>query len=51
LNEKFIKEQGIFDFEEILKLKLKLFSNNPGDATARIWGLAVFQYWWKKYFI
>ena len=51
LNEEFIKEQGIFNFEEISKLKYKLFSNNPGDATARIWGLAVFQYWWKKYFM
>ncbi len=51
LNKKFIEDQGIFDFDEISKLKLKLFSNNPGDTTARIWGLVVFQYWWKKYYL
>ncbi|MFA5782306.1 MAG: asparagine synthase (glutamine-hydrolyzing) [Bacteroidales bacterium] len=50
LNEDFVREQGLFDFVEISKLKEKLFSNSPGDAFARIWGLIVFQYWWKKYF-
>jgi asparagine synthase (glutamine-hydrolysing) len=50
LNEDFVREQGLFDFVEISKLKEKLFSNSPGDALARIWGLIVFQYWWKKYF-
>lgn len=51
LNEDFVRVQGLFDFVEISKLKEKLFSNNPGDASARIWGLIVFQYWWKKYFL
>jgi asparagine synthase (glutamine-hydrolysing) len=49
LNDRFISEQGIFDLEEIRKLKQKLFSGDPGDIHARIWGLIVFQYWWKKY--
>ena len=48
LSEKFIKEQGIFEYREIKKLKRKLFSFNPGDVHARIWGLVVFQWWWKK---
>ncbi|MEO6883715.1 MAG: asparagine synthase (glutamine-hydrolyzing) [Bacteroidia bacterium] len=48
LSEKFILEQGIFDLEEIQKLKEKLFSNNPNDSVARVWGLIVFQYWYKK---
>jgi asparagine synthase (glutamine-hydrolysing) len=50
LKEEFVNDQGIFEFAEIKKLKTKLFSNNPGDAAARIWALVVFQYWWKKYF-
>jgi len=48
LSEKFIREQGIFDYLEIEKLKQKLFSSNPGDIHARIWGLIVFQSWWKR---
>jgi asparagine synthase (glutamine-hydrolysing) len=35
----------------VQQLKKQLFSNNPGDAHARIWALLVFQYWWKKYMV
>lgn len=49
LEERFIEEQGIFDYSGISKLKEKLFSKNPGDVHARIWALIVFQSWWKKY--
>ncbi|MEJ0056311.1 MAG: asparagine synthase (glutamine-hydrolyzing) [Bacteroidota bacterium] len=48
LSEKFIREQGIFEYSEIKKMKQKLFSFNPGDIHARVWGLVVFQWWWKK---
>ncbi len=48
LSEQLIKEQGIFNWEEISKLRRQLFSSNPGDVHARIWGLIVFQWWWKK---
>lgn len=48
LSKKFIEEQNIFNYSEIEKLKKQLFSNNPGDVHARIWGLVVFQWWWKK---
>jgi asparagine synthase (glutamine-hydrolysing) len=51
LSDKFVSEQGIFDVEEIKQLKLQLFSNSPGEVHARIWGLIVFQYWYKKYFV
>jgi asparagine synthase (glutamine-hydrolysing) len=51
LKDEFIEAQGIFDVAEIRKLKQKLFSDNPEDVHARIWGLIVFQYWWKKYFL
>lgn len=49
LAKKFIEDQGIFNYTEVDTLKRKLFSSNPGDVHARIWGLIVFQWWWKKY--
>jgi len=48
LSEKFINEQKIFNYSEIKKLRDQLFSSNPGDVHARIWGLIVFQFWWRK---
>jgi asparagine synthase (glutamine-hydrolysing) len=50
LADRFLEEQNIFKLDEIQKLKRQLFSSNPGDIHARIWGLIVFQYWYKKYF-
>jgi asparagine synthase (glutamine-hydrolysing) len=49
LSEELIRAQGIFEYAEIDKLKRQLFSSNPGDVHARIWGLIVFQWWWRKY--
>lgn len=49
LADHFIGQQGVFDVKAIRKLKKKLFSSNPGDVHAQIWGLIVFQSWWKKY--
>jgi asparagine synthase (glutamine-hydrolysing) len=49
LSQQFIEKQNIFNYAEIQKLKAQLFSSNPGDVHARIWGLIVFQWWWKKY--
>ncbi|WP_017730249.1 asparagine synthase (glutamine-hydrolyzing) [Nafulsella turpanensis] len=49
LADHFIEEQGVFNLSEVQKLKKQLFSNNPGDVHARIWGLIVFQHWWKRY--
>jgi asparagine synthase (glutamine-hydrolysing) len=48
LSKSFIEEQNIFNYTEVAKLKKQLFSSNPGDVHARIWGLVVFQWWWKK---
>jgi asparagine synthase (glutamine-hydrolysing) len=48
LSKKRIEEQGLFNYEAIEKLKQQLFSSNPGDVHARIWGLIVFQWWWNK---
>jgi len=49
LSDAFIDRQGLFNVEGIRSLKKRLFSSNPGEIEARIWGLIVFQYWWKKY--
>lgn len=49
LSKKLMEEQGIFNYAEVEKLKAQLFSSSPGDVHARIWGLIVFQFWWKKY--
>ncbi len=48
LADDFVQEQGIFAMEEVQRLKKQLFSANPGDVHARIWGLIVFQHWWKR---
>jgi asparagine synthase (glutamine-hydrolysing) len=49
LSGSFIEEQGIFNYSEVRKLKRNLFAINPSDSHARIWGLVVFQWWWKKW--
>ncbi len=49
LSDRFIADQGLFDLKSIQELKTKLYSRDPGDIEARIWGLIVFQYWFKKY--
>ncbi len=49
LDTRTLEEQGIFDPEAVQMLLKQLFSHNPGDVHARIWGLLVFQNWWKKY--
>jgi asparagine synthase (glutamine-hydrolysing) len=50
LSQKFVEDQGIFNYAEIARMKTILHSSNPGDVHARIWGLIVFQWWYKKYF-
>jgi asparagine synthase (glutamine-hydrolysing) len=48
LSKNNIEAQGIFHYPAVEKLKQQLFSTNPGDVHARIWGLIVFQWWYKK---
>jgi asparagine synthase (glutamine-hydrolysing) len=49
LSSKHLKEQGLFEIKAINQLKMQLHSSSPGDATARIWALIVFQSWWRKW--
>jgi asparagine synthase (glutamine-hydrolysing) len=47
LETKFIEQQGLFRQEGITELRKQLESSNPGDATARLWALIVFQQWYR----
>jgi asparagine synthase (glutamine-hydrolysing) len=51
LNEKFINEQGLFDYKYILQMKNKLFSANTENVVTQLWILIVFQNWYKKYYL
>ena len=48
LADDYIESQGIFDSGYIKSLKNQLYSSNPQDAVAQIWGLIVFQHWYKR---
>jgi asparagine synthase (glutamine-hydrolysing) len=48
LQDDFIREQGVFNADEIKKLKQQLYASHPGEAVARVWALIVFQHWWIK---
>ena len=48
LGNDFIQEQKLFSYSAITLLKQQLFSSNPGDSAARVWGLIVFQHWWNR---
>jgi asparagine synthase (glutamine-hydrolysing) len=49
LSNKFVEEQGIFNYNTLQSLLNKLHSNDPGDSATHVWNLIVFQTWWKKY--
>ena len=48
LNEKFIDEQGIFNYKAIEQIK-ELFFKRRMDASWMLWNLIVFQFWYGKY--
>ncbi|MBK7887772.1 MAG: asparagine synthase (glutamine-hydrolyzing) [Bacteroidetes bacterium] len=43
-----IRRQGIFNPQEVKNLLQLIDSKQQGEATARVWALLVFQYWWDK---
>ena len=51
LDEKFVREQGIFNTDYISCMKKQLYSNAPGNIVEQLWVLIVFQHWYKKYFM
>jgi asparagine synthase (glutamine-hydrolysing) len=48
LNLADIKNEEIFNLQEIEKLKQKLFSSNSENAASVIWAIIVFRNWYKK---
>ncbi len=49
LSDDFIRDQAIFNLQEIKKIKKQLFSFNPGDVQVDVWKLIIFQNFYKKY--
>ncbi len=49
MNEKTIREQGIFNPQSVESLRGNIFSSGYGETQFQAWALIVFQYWWKKY--
>ncbi len=49
LGKDYLVHQSIFEPEEIKGLLKRLSSGNPGDSANKVWGILVFQYWWKKH--
>jgi len=48
LDTEFLKAQGIFDVDNLLKLRRKAVSKNPGDTPHTLWAVLVFQHWWER---
>ena len=49
LDMDYINEQGIFNANEVLRLRSQLDSRNPGDVHSVLWTLYIFQKWYKKW--
>lgn len=48
LNEKLIREEGVFSVSAIQHLKKKLFTTQPGNAASVAWAVVVFRCWFQK---
>ncbi|WP_258102583.1 asparagine synthase (glutamine-hydrolyzing) [Marinoscillum sp. MHG1-6] len=49
-DEEKIREQGVFEWNEVKRIRQKLYSFDPGDIHVQVWSLLVFQNWYDKYF-
>ncbi|WP_370089221.1 asparagine synthase (glutamine-hydrolyzing) [Ekhidna sp.] len=50
-DQKILKDQGVFNATQVMKLKEKLFSQNPGDVHSTLWTIYVFQKWYRKWIV
>jgi asparagine synthase (glutamine-hydrolysing) len=48
LSQKFIEEQGVFNWKYINNIRIGIQKNSNIDE-AQLWTLIVFQFWWKKF--
>lgn len=51
LQEEFIKDQGIFNYDFICRMKKQLNSTGSSNIVEQLWVLIVFQHWYKRYFM
>ncbi|WP_439880216.1 asparagine synthase (glutamine-hydrolyzing) [Pontibacter sp. MBLB2868] len=49
LADDFILRQGVFEMQQVRKLRNDLLNGSSATAYLQIWSILVFQYWWKKY--
>ncbi|WP_162053743.1 asparagine synthase (glutamine-hydrolyzing) [Pontibacter pamirensis] len=49
LSEAFIASQGIFDVQQVQRVRQLLDSDKAALVQTQAWMLLVFQYWWRKY--
>jgi asparagine synthase (glutamine-hydrolysing) len=49
LDKNFIREQAIFDANEVERVVKKALSSDPGDTTSVVWALLIFNHWYKKH--
>ena len=48
LSVELLEKQQLFNIKEVQRLRQEINRDNPGEATARLWALLVFQHWWVK---
>lgn len=49
LNEDRIRDEGLLDVKEVIRLKHQLFSSDPADSAAKIWAIIVFEQWLQNF--
>ncbi|MEQ9405267.1 MAG: asparagine synthase (glutamine-hydrolyzing) [Cyclobacteriaceae bacterium] len=47
----YLEHQGLFNSDEVLRLRSILLSRNPGDVHGIIWALYIFQKWYSNWFL
>lgn len=51
LSDDLLAQQGIFNLQNVHLLYREFLSSRPGDSTARLWAILVFNHWWKSVFL
>ncbi|GAB3530525.1 asparagine synthase (glutamine-hydrolyzing) [Pontibacter brevis] len=51
LSDAFVAAQGVFDVQQVQRIRQLLNTEKAGLVQTRAWMLLVFQYWWMKYIL
>ncbi len=49
LNKDFIKQQNLFNYEELKRVVEQSLTANSGDSTSIVWSVLIFNYWYKQH--